>query len=466
MSFLAIRKSPLEGVYSFGTKEEASAMQAVTKGCSCRFFNDDEQEAALKWANVTSISDSSALINAASTVNTAPEPAKYPSYSSLLSAAVSQKRPLKEDASPTVSATETPISTSNPAPVPKVEAKPRYICTGCGAEFEEFAKFCVECGSPLKEVLPEPPVVSPINVPVPDPTLSEPISIEWTCSAGHSNPMSAAFCMECGEKKPVAAAEVPQPAASPVSAPVSIEPAPVVEEKKEELVFKPAPTQVSEPDVQLSEQPEPEPLVSLAKEGELPKEVEQKKGTDNSLTKYDYERITSAAITGGYLKDVLGSYKALGVPLIKLVLSSGQDVYIALSNLYYAAADVISTCYSVAKDDPSVKIPNRAAIKSHLKNNEIVKIPKAWIFPRKECLMSDRIILNSYDAFWSVPSLHCIMSNNIIRIEGINTDKLISNDNLPFPDAPIAAHRTKVSQSPLMALIVDPQLINEIQSIE
>lgn len=453
MSFLAIRKSPLEGVYSFTTKEEATAMQAVAKGCSCRFFNDDEQEIALKWANVTSISDSSVLINSAPISGGAPEPSKAPSYSNLLSAALSQKREPKVDDS--VGSIELKSEMPNATPVSSPAAK--YVCTGCGAETEEFARFCIECGSAMKEVLPEehePPVSKPIAVPIPDPTETLPVPIDWTCSSGHVNPLSAAFCMECGEKKVAAGTEVPQP---------SVEPSPTIPSVQESAVAEQEPAKIAEPEtvpkvpemgIQFKESSsEPEvktpidtPVESVDSSGKEKIKVNE---LPVELDGDDLERITNTTVTDGRVKEILSSFKKLGVPLIKLVLSSGQDVYMALSDLYLADYNTIKACYSVAKDDPSVRVPNRAAIKSQLEN--ITKVPKAWIFPQKEYLMTNQVIFEKYDHLaeksdiFSHKHLHCIMNDSIVMIESA--------------DLPMA-----LAQRFQQTIITDKVLINEIQS--
>jgi rRNA maturation endonuclease Nob1 len=39
------------------------------------------------------------------------------------------------------------IATSAPAPAPK--AKPKNVCSACGASFEKPLKFCGECGKPM-----------------------------------------------------------------------------------------------------------------------------------------------------------------------------------------------------------------------------------------------------------------------------------------------------------------------------
>ena len=256
MSFFAIRKSRFDGVYAFTAKEQAASMQAVAKGCSCRFFNDDEQEAALKWANVSAVSDCTALLSmAAAMPASAPESSAEPNLkasplSNLLSAALGKKSSGPEVAAVAPAASqEEPIKSvsqsttpsepvqnpaicppsapkSEPAPViapqpPTVESGMRYKCTNpnCGAESEEQARFCIECGSPMAEV-----------VPVVEKPVETPIGRGWVCSAGHANSDEYKFCMECGEKRvEVAAAEVPQPTVE--TAPGSAV-APIAEDRK------------------------------------------------------------------------------------------------------------------------------------------------------------------------------------------------------------------------------------------
>lgn len=503
MSFFAIRKSRFDGVYSFTTKEQAASMQAVAKGCSCRFFNDDEQEAALKWAGVSEVSEYTMLLNASAALEPSPEPYKKSSaLSNLLSAALSKKSSTSEGTSATPKQQKENIKksllstpTGEPAPATSIPAAPkattphtvapkvieqlppadtnkRYRCTNknCGAESDEKVRFCAECGSPMAEIVPvtEAPVpvesaqpagmptssswvcssghTNPIeyrfcmecgeekkvSVPVPDP-----VPVQWTCSSGHINPNNSNFCMECGERRTAAAAtEVPQPAVVSVPEP---EPTQIMEDKVNVPTEEPVTEEASIPEVKIEFKDETA-AVQVSTEADAadtaieapsidPERKESKRYEDS-----DFDRITNTITTGGFLKEILSSFKMMDVPLIKLSLTSGQEVYIVLNDLYYADEDTLNSCYITSKNDPAVKVPFSSTVKSMLDSNKIKKVPKAWVFPHKDYLILDRVLMPYMcDIFSNDRHLIYITRNSIETIEEVEHSPK-RNDLLPITD--------------------------------
>lgn len=417
MSLLGIRNGQYKGVYTYDTRDEYNSVAPIVKGSSMRRFQDEELEAALKWADVAEAQHIS-IITSGNFQAYSPTPA--PAKSSGLD-----------------------LNSFMAAAGMSVE----YVCTQCGEKKNSFSKFCTECGGPMIEFKPtiEEPVVeesTPIDTPTP---ASEPVTSEWTCSQGHINTSNSSFCTECGERKPAPVVTQPTPKPSPAPAPTPA-PTPVKNNvpptvkntnKTKPIVSEPVPT----PDQGTFD-------FNKSLSATASNNKNKKKNNNQPVVKNNSVNISKSSEPSegelisvmrkysqeGLFKEIIISVQQLDVPLLRIETVSGQELFIILRNMYYASSDIISSLALISNEDNSNVIPDEDAISRAITNNQIKSLKKSWLFPRDKYLLTDFYCtyedFSSSEIFNLPKSSSFIIENSVFLIEGALAPDEIDGYNL------------------------------------
>lgn len=416
MPLLGIRNGQFKGVYSYLTREEYNSIAPLVKGSSMRRFSDEEAEDALKWADVPEVKPFSVILDSQPTVNSSAN-------------ANSGGLDLTKFMAAAGMSTE-------------------YVCTKCGIRKSTFSRFCTECGGLMEEV--KPPIPNDISDNTPSSVSPSQNPSEWKCSQGHTNPININFCTECGEKKVVAQPMEPPTSSSNVQKKVLAnaqtsnvdnnhhnhnQDANVPKQNEGDFDFEnmlqranaatkknPNNSKPSNPNTasKTPKNKDSSPSVNPIKPNKTPEKTDSPSATPVSG---DLISSLNTYSQSGALKEIILSLKQLGVPLMRIELVSGQELFIPLQTLYY---EMTSAENNILADENQIS--------QALKTGKIKKLDKSWLFPREEYLVTDFVFSNgdlyTQDIFKGTKKSLFIMINNIIMIEGVNPPQSINNYKL------------------------------------
>jgi len=274
-----------------------------------------------------------------------------------------------------------------------------WTCSNGHSNSMEFM-FCAACGEKRTVDMPAPAAED--EEPVPEqPADQEPT--EWTCSHGHTNSTKYAFCFECGEKR------------EPNTSAVLTESVPMDNHTVNEPE-SPAP----------SEKSVNEPIKQTAADNTTPLSL---RIDMRSLSMVDYKSVIGMKYHGndGALNDIFGALSAVGMQMARISFNSGNDIIVALRNIYYSDNSI--DVYTMSENELLEAVASR----------KIEVVPASWIYPRQGYVFIDRFVEASINHIQKLASsdlkLNAFVSSNIKCVCGeyapnlnVNEDKKIIFD--------------------------------------